>query len=92
MISRETEVEIKEASKSDSAFADFHRICNQEISKLILGQTLSSDAQSTGLGSGVAKSQDTIRSDKRHADARRLGNTLRSGLFAQYMQINGLKG
>lgn len=94
VVTRETEVELKQAAASDSgeAFARFHQLCNQEISKLILGQTLSSDAESTGLGSGVAANQEAVRQDRRQADARRLGAAMRSQLWEQWLGINGLPG
>lgn len=94
VVSRETEIEIKQAAAADAgtAFEKFHDVCNREISKLILGQTLSSDAQATGMGSGVASSQDGIRQDKRQSDAMRLAATLRKQLFTQFVQINGLPG
>ncbi|BET67163.1 hypothetical protein ASA1KI_20810 [Opitutales bacterium ASA1] len=94
VVSRETDIEIKQAASTDSAegYAKFHTLCAEEISKLIVGQTLSSDAKSTGLGSGVANAQAAIRDDIRQADARRLGNVLRQQLFAQLCAINALRG
>ncbi|HTJ78489.1 MAG TPA: DUF935 family protein [Rariglobus sp.] len=94
VVSKETEVEIKQAAASDSgeAYKTFIELCNQEKSKLILGETLSSDAQSTGMNSGNAKLHGEKRSDKRKADGRRLGATLRSNLFAQYLRINNIPG
>lgn len=94
VVSRSTEVELKQAATKDSgeAYELFHKVANEEISKLILGQTLSSDAKSTGMGSGVAAEQGEVRQDKRQADARRLGNTIRCQLFRQLLLINGLKG
>ncbi|WP_043585292.1 phage portal protein family protein [Geminisphaera colitermitum] len=94
VVSRGTEVEIKQAAASDagSAFETFHRVANAEISKLILGQTLSSDASATGMNSGVAAAQDGIRQDKRMSDARRLGTTLRFQLFVDILRYNGLAG
>jgi phage gp29-like protein len=94
VVSKETEVELKQASASDSgeAYEKFLAICNREKSKLILGETLSSDAQATGMNSGNAEAQSEKRHDKRASDARRLGATLRSQLFEQYLFINGIKG
>ncbi len=92
-VSRETEVELVEASNSSGdAFDKWKTVCNEEISKLIGGQTLSSDAKATGMGSGVANNQSEVRSDKRKSDSRRLGACLRHELCAQFLQINGLKG
>lgn len=94
VVSRDTEIELKQAAATDSgeAFQTFHRVANEEISKLIGGQTLSSDAKATGMGSGVAKNQGEVRQDKRSSDARRLGACLRYGLLEQYLAINGVKG
>lgn len=92
VITRDSDVELKQAAASDSggAFAAFHELCNAEISKLVLGQTLSSDAQPTGLGSGVAGGQEAVRQDIRQFDAMRLGATLSTQLAAQFLQINGI--
>ncbi len=94
VVSRETDIEIKQASASDSgdAFEKLHRIANEEISKLILGQTLSSDAKGNGLSDGGATDQGEIRQDKRRFDARRLGATLKFQLFEQILRYNGLAG
>jgi phage gp29-like protein len=94
VVSRETDIEIKQAAASDSgeAYKQFIELCNREISKLILGETLSSDAQSTGMNSGTSKTQGAKRDEKRAGDARRLGATLRNGLFKQFLQINGFTG
>ncbi len=94
VITRESEVELKQAAASDSgdAFAKFHDLCNAEISKLVLGQTLSADAAATGFGSGVANGQEAVRQDIRQFDAMRLGATLSTQLAAQFLQINGIVG
>lgn len=94
VVSRETEVEIKAAAVSDSgqAYEKFHSICNEEISKLILGQTLSADAKATGMGSGVANAQESVRDDIRQFDAHRLGFTLTTQLAEQLLRINGQTG
>lgn len=94
VVSRETDVELKQAATSDAgeAFQTFHRVANEEISKLILGQTLSSDAKGNGLSDGGATDQAEIRQDKRQADSRRLGATLRHQLFEQILRYNGLAG
>lgn len=95
VVSKETDVEIKQAAASDSgeAYKTFIDLCNREKSKLILGETLSSDAQAGGgMNSGNAELQGEKRQDKRQSDARRLGATLREDLFTQYLRINGIPG
>jgi len=94
VVSKETEVELVEAAKGDAgdAYEKFHTICQREKSKLIIGQTLSAEAQSTGLGSSVGKGQENVRQDIRQFDSVLLAATLRDQLFKQYLQINGVKG
>lgn len=92
VVSREADVEIKEAAAASSgeAYRSFLELCNREISKLILGQTLSSEAKSTGLGSGVATSQEAVRQDIRMFDAAMLASTIRRQLVAQILHVNGV--
>ncbi len=46
VVNEGTTVEIKETLRAEGrGFENFHNVCNREISKLILGQTLSSEAQ-----------------------------------------------
>ncbi len=91
VVTNETEIEIMQAlaASSGEAFEKFHSICNREKSKLIVGQTLSSEAQSTGLGSGVATGQENVREDIRQFDGKMLGETLKDQLFDQLVKING---
>lgn len=94
VVSKDTQIELQQAAANTSgdAFEKFHSICQREKSKLILGQTLSAEAQSTGLGSGVSNSQEKVRSDFRDFDAMMLAATLRRDLFKQLIQINHLPG
>lgn len=94
VISKETEVELQQAATATTgeAFALFHSVAQREKSKLILGQTLSAEAQATGLGSGTSDLQGEVRQDIRQFDALLLGTTLRDGLLAQYLRINGQAG
>ena len=87
-------VEIKQAAASDSSSSHslFIELCNKEISKLIVGQTLSSNSDPTGIGQGAAPLQGEVRDDIRKTDARQLSMTLRNQLFMQLCSINGLVG
>lgn len=93
VVSSETEIELKQASASDSgeAFDLWRKVCNEEISKLLNG-VVPSDAKGTALGSDVPKNQRATKHDKRASDSRRLGNCLRYDLCEQYLAINGIKG
>jgi phage gp29-like protein len=94
VVSNETEVELMEAATSSTgeAFERFVDRCNDEISKLIVGQTASSNMKSTGLGSGVSQQHESVRQDLRQFDSKMLGETLRDQLFRPFLLINGLTG
>lgn len=92
VIHKDTEVEIVQAISGDSSNSHerFLDICNKEISKLIVGQTLSSTADPTGIGGGASGLQSEVRDDIRQADARMLSRTIRNQLFTQLCAVNGL--
>ncbi len=94
VISKDTTVEVEAAASTDdgTAYEKMHNLASDEMSKLIVGHTLSARAQNTGLGSGVAGLQGEVREDLRIYDELVLGATVRSQLFAQVLQINGLRG
>lgn len=95
VISDKTETEVVQAANGDASNSHerFITLCNQEISKLIVGQTLSSTASPTGeLGGGTANLQGEVRDDIRKADAKALAATLRGQLFEQLLAINGHTG
>ena len=95
VVSKNTEVEVVQAASGDASNSHerFITICNQEISKLVVGQTLSSAPSPTGeLGGGTANLQGEVRDDIRKADAKSLAATLRGQLFDQLLAINGRPG
>jgi phage gp29-like protein len=94
VLSKESEIELHNvaASSSGDAFQNFKEFANREISKLILGQTTSSEAQATGLGSGVAMSHADVRADLRQLDITLLLSTLKEQLIYPYLAINNIKG
>jgi len=59
------------------------------MSKAILGQTTSADAQATGMGSGVANLHDDVRHDILLADARQIAGTLTRDLVYPLIVLNG---
>ena len=95
VVSKDTEVEVQEvaANKSGEAFQAMHDIANREMSKLILGQTMTSDAQPAGIGGGAqAQVHNAVRGDIKQWDATVLAQTLENALLNQYLGINGLTG
>ena len=95
VLSKNTEAEFMQAATGDTTQSHERMIsfCNDEISKLIVGQVLSAQAKSTGeLGGGTAGLQGQVRDDLRLMDAKLLGITLRTQLFQQFCEINALPG
>ncbi len=94
VVDSDTAIEMEQLFNSASSDAHEHFLacCNREISKVIVGQTLSSEASYTGLGSGVSKLQGQVRDDIRVFDQLLLGETLRQHVFKQFLAINGLPG
>ena len=94
VVTKDTEVSLVQAAGSQNAegYEKFLRLCNEEKSKLILGQTLSAESRNTGLGSGVAKGHAQVRDDYRQYDAKMLAATMEEQLFKQYLRINGIPG
>jgi phage gp29-like protein len=92
IISKNTEIEFVEATNRSSGtsnpfqvLADF---CNREMSKAVLGQTLTTDT-SGGTGTyAAAKVHDQVRSDLVEADAQSLGQTLREQLLRPLVGFN----
>lgn len=82
IISDTTSIEFHEANKSSSqdiyeALANF---CNKEMSKAILGQTLTTEIGSSG-SYAASKTQDGVRQDLKEADCKALARTLQRDLI-----------
>lgn len=61
---------------------------DRQISKAVLGQTSTSDAQSAGLGSNQANVHNDVRGDIQAADARDLAATLNRDLVRPAIDLN----
>ncbi len=94
VIDKRAELELMSASATDGA--NSHKtlinVCNDEVSKIVVGQILSSTPKSTGLGSGVAELHGEVRQDYRLFDMRKLSHTLKRQLFKPYLRMNGIRG
>lgn len=94
VIDKRAEAELIQAASQDGANA--HKtlitVCNDEVSKLTVGQVLSSSAKNTGLGSGVADLHGEVRQDFRLFDMKKLSSTLKRQLFRPYLRMNGYRG
>lgn len=76
---------------SDGGAAVFNNLADwldRQVSKAVLGQTMTTDAQSTGLGSNTASVHNEVRTDIQISDARQLGNTLNRDLVRPFIDLN----
>jgi hypothetical protein len=94
MVNKDADIQLAEAASSAASdgHEKFCQFCHDQISLLICGQTLSSNAKATGMGSGVADLQSDVRDDIVSFDRITLGHALRTQLFRQYLRINGFTG
>ena len=94
VIDKKADAELIQANASDGSnshkmFQDFG---NAEVSKLVIGQTLSSKPSSTGMGSGASDQAEGVREDIKLADQTNFSDTLQKQLFEQYLRLNGYAG
>lgn len=92
IISKNTDIEFVEAGSRATGHANpfiaMAEFCNREMSKAILGQTLTTDvAQATGTY-GAAKVHDQVRRDIVQSDADSLAATLRMQVFRPLIGFN----
>lgn len=78
-----------DGSNAHKIFSDYH---NCEVSKIVVGQVLSSTPKNTGLGSGMADQAEGVRDDIRMWDTLKLSDTLQKQLFPQILAVNGYRG
>lgn len=82
-------MEFKEAAKGAAGpFQSMIDWCESSESKAILGGTLTTSAQSTGLGSNLGDVHNEVRHDLRDADARQIGGTLSRDLVWPMVALN----
>lgn len=90
VVSREAEVKMHQANaNSGDAFEKFHATANREISKIVVGQTLSAEGQNLGLGGGQASLQGDVRDDIQRFDSRGLSHVIRNSILAPLWRLNG---
>lgn len=92
VVTKDTEIKMHQANSQSGgeAFANFHQVANEEISKAIIGQTTSAGAKNLGLdGGGQAAAQSEVREDIRKYDAFTLGHTIRTQILGPLWRLNG---
>lgn len=84
-------IEFQQAGNMSGASDVFKELCNyldRQISKIVLGQTMTADAQSAGLGSRNADVHNEVRGDIRDADGRQLAITYKRDLVRAAVDLN----
>jgi phage gp29-like protein len=94
VVSRDTEVQLNSvaAQGHGEAFSQFMEVANDELSRLILGQTMTSTAKAAGIGSSQAQVQDNVRGDIRAWDAACLAETVTQQIIRPWLDANGFTG
>lgn len=77
--------------ETTTAFLEFIALCQREIAKVIIGQTLTLEAQSQGLGSGQSNVQADALAGIREFDSALLAETWEEQIFQPLLRINGLR-
>ena len=89
IIPEDMAIELLEAAKgTHQPYVAMFDWCERTESKVILGQVLSAEAKSTGMGSGVADLQGEVRDDLKISDARQLAGTLSRDLIYPWCALN----
>lgn len=88
VISKDTTIEFVESSRSEGLLYDrLIKLCNAEMSKAILGQTLTTEAGDSG-SYALGKTQGLVRQDLLEADCKALQKTLKRDLIAPLVEFN----
>lgn len=92
----QAKIELKEVMVSGMAdgYSKFIEVCNTEVTKAILGQTLSTSSKGSGMmgGSGVADLHGEVRAEWAQYDKRTFAQMQKDQIFDPYLKINGYSG
>lgn len=84
-------IEFEQVSNTTGGADLFERLATYtdgQISKIVLGQTMSADAKSSGIGSGNADLHGEVRGDIRDYDCRQLETTYDRDLVRPFVDLN----
>lgn len=88
VISKDSEIQFIESNRSDGILYDsLVKLCNAEISKAVLGQTLTSEPGESGSYS-LGKTHSLVRQDLLEADSKGLQKTLKRYLIRPLVEFN----
>jgi len=94
VVNRETDIQVHSVATSShgEAFEKMQAFANGELSKLILGQTMTTSAQAGGLGGSQAQVQENVRGDIEAWDITALAETVKTQIIAPFLRFNGIVG
>lgn len=94
VVSRETEIEVIPTASASygEAFEHLQVFANGELSKLVLGQTMTTTAAAGGIGGTQANVQESVRGDIEAWDITALAETVNRDIIAPFLRFNGLAG
>lgn len=94
VVTRETDIQVHSVSSNShgEAFEKMQTFANAELSKLILGQTMTVTAQASGMGSSQAQVQDNVRGDIKAWDITALAEAVRLQIINPFLEVNGIPG
>ncbi|HEY1048594.1 MAG TPA: DUF935 family protein [Prosthecobacter sp.] len=94
VVSKQTDIQVHAVATSShgEAFKAFQEYAAAELSKLILGQSMTVTAQAGGLGGAQAEVQENTRGDIEAWDLTVLAETVRDQIIAPFLRINGIAG
>lgn len=88
VISKETEIQFIESVRSEGLLYDrLAKFCNAEISKAVLGQTLTTEVGDSG-SRALGDTHNLVRHDLLEADSKALEKTLRRDLIRPLVEFN----
>ncbi len=91
VVSKDVEIKMHQANSQGGgeAFQAFHNVANKEMSKIVVGQTLSAEGENLGFGGGQGEAQSQVRDDIRQFDAVTLGLTIETQILSPLWLANG---
>jgi phage gp29-like protein len=94
VVSKETDIAVHAVSTSShgEAFEKMQLFANAELSKLILGQSMTTTAQAGGLGGSQAGVQENVQASIEAWDLTVLAESVNSEIVRPFLRLNGLAG
>jgi phage gp29-like protein len=94
VVPEDAKIEAVQTLKGEAAaaFGEFVAVCQREIGKVIVAQTLTLEAQAQGIGGTQAKEHGDQLDGVREFDAALLAETIEEQVFRSWLDLNGMAG